>query len=80
MLYAQAISGSKEAAQFLSPEDPSAAPDIAVSILETKLQTYLRFNETYPGFGGLLPWIYSNTMDIEPSSDYVNRLPGLDNG
>lgn len=48
MLYAHAITGSAEAAHFLSLSGPSAAPGIVASIMNIKLQTYLRFNETYP--------------------------------
>lgn len=48
--------------------------------METKLQTYLKFNETYPGFGGFLPWFTSSTQDITPTLDWVNRVPALDNG
>lgn len=80
MLYAHAISGSAEAARFLSPSNPSAAPGIAASIMDLKLQTYLRFNETYPGFGGFLPWFTSSSQDISPTWDWNNRVPGLDNG
>ncbi|GFG10024.1 hypothetical protein IFM5058_04716 [Aspergillus udagawae] len=80
MLYAHAVAGSPEAARFLSPQDPSAAPELAVSIMERKLQTYLRFNETFPGFGGYLPWFTSTTQDLTPTWDWNNRVPGLDNG
>jgi hypothetical protein len=48
--------------------------------METKLQTYLKFNETYPGFGGFLPWFTSSTQDITPTWDWINRVPALDNG
>lgn len=80
MLYAHAIAGSADAARFLSPNNPSAAPSIAASIMDTKLQTYLRFNETYPGFGGFLPWFTSSSQDLTPTWDWNNRVPGLDNG
>lgn len=80
MLYAHAIAGSPQAAQFLSPQNPAAAPDIAVQIMTLKLQTYLRFNETYPGFGGFLPWYTGDSMDLSPTWDWVNRVPALDNG
>jgi len=80
MLFAQAISGSSDAARFLSPDKPSAAPQIAVNILTTKLETYLKFNETYPGFGGLLPWFTASSQEISPTWDWVNRIPALDNG
>lgn len=80
MLYTHAINGSSDAARFLSPKNPAAAPGIAVSIMETKLQTYLQFNQTYPGFGGFLPWFESDIAEIKPTWDWVNRVPGLDNG
>jgi hypothetical protein len=80
MIYTHALAGSQEAARFLSPSNPAAAPDIAASILKTKLATYLRFNETYPGFGGFLPWFDSNLDDLTPTWDWVNRVPALDNG
>lgn len=80
MVYAHAIADSPEAARFLSPHDPGAAPAIAASIMETKLQTYLKFNETYPGFGGFLPWFTSSTVEISPVWNWVNQVPGLDNG
>ncbi|POR36978.1 Uncharacterized protein TPAR_02821 [Tolypocladium paradoxum] len=80
MLYARAIAGSPEAARFLTPDKPSAAPGFAASILEKKLQTYLRFNATYPGFGGFLPWMTTSSNDVEPTPDWVNRVPALDNG
>ncbi|KND90713.1 hypothetical protein TOPH_04646 [Tolypocladium ophioglossoides CBS 100239] len=80
MLYARAIAGSPEAARFLTPDKPCEAPGFAVSILEKKLQTYLRFNATYPGFGGFLPWMTTSGNDVEPTWDWVNRVPALDNG
>jgi hypothetical protein len=80
MLYTHAVAGSPEAARFLSPENTADAPKIATSIMQKKLQTYLRFNETYPGFGGFLPWITADTQDITPRPDWVNRVPSLDNG
>ncbi len=80
MLYTHALAGSQEAAQFLSPNDFTQAPSIAYEIMVLKLQTYLQFNETYPGFGGFLPWYTGDEMDIVPTWDWVNRVPGLDNG
>ncbi|KAJ5402663.1 uncharacterized protein N7487_008559 [Penicillium crustosum] len=80
MLYTHAVAGSPEAARFLSPDNTAEAPEIAASIMQKKLQTYLKFNETYPGFGGFLPWVSADTQDMTPMSDWVNRVPGLDNG
>jgi hypothetical protein len=80
MMYAHAIAGSPKAARFLSPENPQMAPDIAWEIMSLKLKTYLQFNETYPGFGGFLPWYTGDSLDITPTWDWVNRVPALDNG
>jgi len=80
MLYAHAIAGSAQAAQFLSPENPAAASGMAIDIMTLKLKTYLQFNQTYPGFGGFLPWYTGDSQDIVPTWDWVNRVPALDNG
>ena len=80
MLYSHAIAGSPEAARFLTPDSPKDAPAFAASIMETKLKTYLQFNETYPGFGGFLPWIITDTEEVAPNTGWDNRVPGLDNG
>lgn len=79
-MYAKAIAGSQKAARFLSPDKPKKAPEIAVLIMEKKIETYLKFNETYPGFGGFLPWMTTSEQDVTPTWDWNNRVPGLDNG
>ncbi|KAK5164593.1 uncharacterized protein LTR77_009799 [Saxophila tyrrhenica] len=80
MVLAKALAGDANAARFISPGSPSAAPDKAYKIMKQKLATYLAFNETYPGFGGLLPWYNNTYAAIEPTSDWINRIPVLDNG
>lgn len=80
MLYARAIDGSAEAARFLSPDKPDDAPGLVFDIMQKKLDTYLRFNETYPGFGGALPWFTADKKDIAPNEGWDNRVPALDNG
>ena len=80
MVYAQALSGSEYATRFISPDQPHQAYQIVVNILKTKLDTYLRFNETFPGFGGMIPWFLANETNIRPTQDWVNRVPALDNG
>jgi hypothetical protein len=80
MLYSHAIAGDPIAARFLSPQNPGAAPDIAAGIMATKLKSYLAFNETFPGYGGYLPWFLSNSAPVTPTLDWVNRVPALDNG
>jgi hypothetical protein len=80
MLYTHAMAGSAYAARFLSPDNSSNAPTIAYDIMALKLQTYLKFNASYPGFGGYLPWYTGDQIDILPMWDWVNRVPALDNG
>jgi len=80
MLYAQAIAGSEEAARFLTPGNLSSAPAFAASIMETKLKSYQQFNQTYPGFGGYLPWIKTNEAQVTVADGWNDRVPGLDNG
>lgn len=80
IVYTHAVAGNRQAATFVYPQNPSDAPLWAAAILNTKLQTYLAFNETYPGFGGFLPWFLANETSIRPTADWVNRVPALDNG
>jgi hypothetical protein len=48
--------------------------------LTKKIATYEDFNKRYPGFGGFFPWMTVNGSKVDPSSDWVNRVPSLDNG
>lgn len=79
MVLAQALAGNAGAARFLSPRYPERAPDIAFALMGQKLETYLAFNKTYPGFGGYLPWYNSTFAAIKPTDDWVDRVPALDN-
>lgn len=80
MVLTHALAGDANAARFLSPDQPEQAPDIAYQIMQTKLDTYLSFNQTFPGYGGYLPWFTTNATPVAPTWDWVNRVPGLDNG
>ena len=80
MVHAHAIAGDPQAARFVYPQNPSDAPQWAASIPTKKLQTYLSFDKTFPGFARFLPWCLSNDTDIQPLSDWVNRMPALDDG
>lgn len=80
MLYAQAVDGSRDAAQFLSPKKPGDAPGLVFDLMEKKIETYLKFNETHPGFGGSIPWFKADVQDIVPQDGWDNRVPALDNG
>ncbi|KAL0954731.1 hypothetical protein HGRIS_003684 [Hohenbuehelia grisea] len=81
MIYTHAIAGDRQAAEFLAPEAPSTASQVAIDILSKKLETYKTFNSTFPGFGGFLPWFANDgSTPLAPTWDWVNRVPALDNG
>jgi hypothetical protein len=80
MVYAHAIAGDPGAAQFVYPQNVEDAPLIAAAYPSLKLKTYLKFNETYAGFGGFLPGFLANDTDIEPTADWENRLSAPENG
>lgn len=61
MLLAHVVQGNPSAAKWIlaahgGETDVEAARALAISILNTKWTTYSTFNQTYPGFGGFLPW------------------------
>jgi len=62
------------------PKRPEAAVGRALEVLERKIATYERFDREYPGFGGFLPWYSVKPGRIEPTPDWQDRVPGLDNG
>lgn len=83
MVLAKAIGGNAQenAARVVAPgKSGQEAAEVAAQILWLKLQAYLTFNASYPGFGGFLPWFGNEGWESEPTSDWVDRVPGLDNG
>jgi hypothetical protein len=61
MTLAHVIQGTPGAVRWIlaaqgGGADVEAARKIAISILQKKWNTYSTFNQTYPGFGGFLPW------------------------
>ncbi|KAK3676103.1 hypothetical protein LTR78_003853 [Recurvomyces mirabilis] len=81
MLLAHALAGDASATRVVSPDNPAGGQQLAFHTMEQKLASYLFFNQTFPGFGGFLPW-FNNTLGqpLRPTSDWVNRVPALDNG
>lgn len=75
MLLAHAINGSHLAQTFILPSNPTSAPILAAAILKLKLETYLRFNTTYPGFAGFLPSFIVGDQGISPSTYTNNHSP-----
>ncbi|XP_065840871.1 uncharacterized protein [Oscarella lobularis] len=53
-----------------------------IDILTRKISTYEKFRETYPGYGGYMPWVTVNDTGIHPTRGYQNpyQCPSLDNG
>lgn len=80
MLLTLAINGSHQASTFVYPANPVDAPEIAAAILNSKLDTYLAFNSTFPGYGGFLPTFESDMASIRPAGDWNGRLSAADNG
>jgi len=67
-------------AQLLISKDPAEARETAVKILTNKITSYEKFNKTYPGFGGHIPWVSVNGTGMWLLKGWENRVPGLDNG
>ncbi|EKM82123.1 hypothetical protein AGABI1DRAFT_55288, partial [Agaricus bisporus var. burnettii JB137-S8] len=88
MMLAHVIDGNRGAARWiLSGEgehdlgNVEKARKVAFGILEKKWMSYSQFNQTYPGFGGFLPWFaHTESTILTPTFDWVNRVPALDNG
>jgi len=90
-LLALGLEGNQNAIQFLTACNSPAAQnlyshlnpsEIIISILTKKISSYERWNKQYPGFGGFLPWYQVNDTGavLFPTGQWVNHVPGLDNG
>lgn len=79
-ILAAAIAGNTNAAIFVSPDDPSKAAEIALSILEKKMATLEQFYTANPKYAGFLPWFVHSGDVITPSEDWFFKVPALDNG
>ena len=53
-----------------------------LELLQIKIDGYNAFNAKYPGFGCYTTWVGFNETDgsIQPLPDWMDKLPGLDNG
>ena len=80
MMYSKVLSGDPLASLWIGYHDVEQAKEEVVGILKKKINVLNRFNESFPGFGGMVPWFYANETDIRPTFDWVNRIPALDNG
>lgn len=50
------------------------------ALLKKKTESYERFFNKYPGFGGFMPWVGLSGDTPTPTSDFATRTPSLDNG
>jgi hypothetical protein len=75
----KALEGDAKAALVFSKDDPSKAPDMAADILRKKMDSYEKFQNENPGYGGFIPWFMSG-KEMKPTPDWDGQVPGLDNG
>ena len=80
MVMALAVNGNKGAKILVSPDNPGLAYQEAMSILDRKMSSIEKFTRKYPGFGGYLPWFVVTDRGMEPTWDWEDRVPALDNG
>jgi hypothetical protein len=73
-MLAQAVAGNLNAQIFIG------GADVAVDLLTRKMNAYDAFNNTFPGYGCFMPWVSVNSSGLGPTSDWIGRVPGLDNG
>lgn len=78
-VFVKALEADPKACRFVSPSNPAGAREEAARVLGQKLDTYQRFHEANPGYGGFLPWFTAGS-DLTPTADWQGEVPGLDNG
>jgi hypothetical protein len=74
------LNGNKYGIQLTGQSSADAARREAINILKEKINAYEDYSRSFPGFGGFLPWITIRNGRIQPTSDWSDRLPALDNG
>ncbi len=81
-LLVRAVAGDRTAQTMLAHDvaHRESARAHALEVLTKKIATYERFDREYPGYGGFLPWYRVKGDRIEPTDDWRDRVPGLDNG
>ena len=80
MVLTRVLSGNEYALQLASEKgNLLEARESVLTILREKIKSYKQYNEDYPGYGGFLTWIKVNTK-VEPTDDWNDRVPALDNG
>lgn len=54
--------------------------EYVLSMMERKVNSYIKFNNDFPGFGGYLPWYHVSDDGIGLQWDWTDKVPSLDNG
>lgn len=85
MLLTQAIAGNTQATQLIAYKDPPWPVEAAVNqsrdILTQKLDTFYQVNKTWPGYGGFLPTLYTDTdTGIQLHPEWKGRVSAIENG
>lgn len=80
-ILALALAGNERAELFLNSSSVDGdGRRLAIDLLTKKINTYYKWNATYPGFGGFMPWVFVYDWGIVPATGWENQVPGLDNG
>jgi len=83
-LLALSLLGNERARLFFNVSAEKAGKsvdELAVDILQKKMNAYERFNAQYPGYGGYLPWYVITDSSLFPiPPGWTSRVPSLDNG
>ena len=74
------LTGNKYGIRLTGHNDAGAARQTAIKILKEKMDMYEEYSRSFPAFGSFLPWITIRDGKIQPTSDWSDRLPALDNG
>ncbi|MCE1246086.1 MAG: hypothetical protein LWY06_05535 [Firmicutes bacterium] len=75
----KALNGDPKMALVTGGGDVQKAREKAVDIMDRKIDSYFKFYNENPEFGGFLPWFKSGET-IKPMGEWTHMVPGLDNG
>lgn len=76
-MLALALSGNRRAAEVFFA---NRSINEHLRTIEAKLDEFDRFNASFPGFGGWLPWVANDGFRVSLLAGWTDRVPALDNG
>lgn len=74
------LAGNKYGIRLTGNNSAESARQTAIKVLKEKIGVYEEYSRSFPAFGGFLSWITVKDGKIQPTSDWSDRLPALDNG